>query len=188
MNQKGILLLAILSTLSFSLAHGAELDSLVAGARRLYYASVNDKTQIDPAIAMFTKISHADEAWRGRALTYIGSLIALKAKFAFWPNEKWDLAKMGLRLMDEGVAHDTDDVEALFIHGATCFYLPIFFGRADDAQNQLRRIVQLLPERMHQYDSALVVNVIQFLFENLRLSRAERQRLNELKNISLVQK
>lgn len=54
----------------------ATVDSLLAEARVLYYASVTDKEKIDPAIDLFRKIGQLDETYQGRALTYIGSLTA----------------------------------------------------------------------------------------------------------------
>lgn len=52
----------------------ATVDSLLAEARVLYYASVTDKEKIDPAIDLFRKIGQLDETYQERALTYIGSL------------------------------------------------------------------------------------------------------------------
>lgn len=158
----------------------ATVDSLLAEARVLYYASVTDKEKIDPAIELFRKIGRLDKKYQGRALTYIGSLTALRAKFAFWPQEKWKVANDGLRLMDEGLAQAPDDIEALFIHGTTCYFLPVFFGRADDAQRHLRKIVHLLPANAHAYQADLVANAITFITERIRLSGQERKSLAEL--------
>lgn len=176
----------MLFTLAAPLA-ASEADSLLGQARSLYYASLKDKNKIAPAIALFQEIGRLEPQLLGRAQTYIGSLTAVKAKYAFWPQQKWKWAKAGLRQMDAGLACSPDDVEALFIHGTTCYYLPKFFGRADDAARHLREIVRLLPKNAHHYAPEIVANVIKFILEKLKLSDEDRQRLLML-NAQLAKK
>jgi len=165
----------------------AETDSLLTQARLLYYESLKDKSRLDPAIAMFKKIGEVEARLQGRAQTYIGSLTAVKAKYAFWPHQKWKWAKSGLRVMDAGLAQSPHDIEALFIHGTTCYYLPKFFGRSDEAQRSLREIVRLLPEQAHDYDPKMLGNVIKFLMDKLKLTADEREQLTMI-NAKLAQK
>lgn len=173
-----VMMLALFSPAS---ASATEIDSLLAQARHLFYASVEKQAHIDPAIALFKKIGALEISLQGRTQTYIGALTALRAKHAVWPSEKWRAANEGLKLMDEGLALAPQDVEALFVHGSTCYYLPIFFGRSDDAQQNLRTIARLLPEHHQYYDRTLVCNVIDFLLQNLRLHKPERNNLVALK-------
>ena len=176
------------AVLSFAApVYAAETDSLLVHARRLYYASLKDKAKLDSAIVLFDQIGKQDARLHGRAQTYIGSLTAVKAKYAFWPHQKWKWAKSGLRMMDAGLAQSPDDIEALFIHGTTCYYLPKFFGRADEAQRSLHAIVRLLPEWAHAYDSQLLGHVIKFLMDKLKLTEVEREHLTML-NAKLAQK
>jgi len=165
----------------------AETDSLLTQARLLYYESLKDKSKLDPAISMFEKIGELEARLQGRAQTYIGSLTAVKAKYAFWPHQKWKWAKSGLRVMDAGLAQSPNDIEALFIHGTTCYYLPKFFGRADAAQRSLREIMRLLPEQAHDYDPKMLGNVIKFLMDKLKLTENEREHLTMI-NAKLAQK
>jgi hypothetical protein len=165
----------------------APTDSLLTQARLLYYASLQDKSKLDSAIAMFEKIGEREARFQGRAETYIGSLTAVRAKYAFWPHQKWKWAKSGLRRMDAGLAQSPDDIEALFIHGTTCYYLPKFFGRAGAAQRSLREIMRLLPEQAHDYDPKMLGNVIKFLMEKLNLTENEREHLTMI-NAKLAQK
>lgn len=162
-------------------------DSLLTQARRLYYASLKDKSKLDTAISAFEKIGLQEAHLHGRTQTYIGSLTAVRAKYAFWPHQKWKWAKSGLRIMDAGLAQSPDDIEALFIHGTTCYYLPKFFGRSDEAQHSLREIVRLLPQHAHDYDPQLLGNVIKFLIDKLKLTEGEREHL-KLLNAKLAQK
>jgi hypothetical protein len=85
-------------------SHASEMDSLLTRARQLYYECVKDKKKIGPAIELFDSIGQREKSLQGRTQTYIGSLVAVKGKFAFWPHDKWKFAKSGLRIMDEGLA------------------------------------------------------------------------------------
>lgn len=165
----------------------SEKDSLLIRARAFFYAGLKDKNKIDSAIVMFTRIGRLDTTMQGRMQTYIGSLTAVKAKHAFWPHQKWKWAKSGLRIMDAGLAQCPYDLEALFIHGMTCYYLPKFFGRSDDVQRHLHALVRLLPEHVHEYDPKIMANVIKFLLDKIKLTEEERWQLMTI-NTELAQK
>lgn len=165
-----------------SASTAAEIDSLLTRARILFYAGVEQAGHIDSAIALFQQIGELDRGLRGRTITYVGALTALRAKHAKWPHDKWRFANEGLQRMDEGLALAPEDVEALFVHGTTCYYLPVFFGRADDAQKNLHALARLLPDRHQHYDRTLVHNVIDFLLQHLRLSKLEKENLVALKS------
>lgn len=160
----------------------AEVDSLLTQARLLFYGSVEQEAQITPAIMLFEKIGALDGRLYGRARTYIGALTALRAKHAMWPHDKWRFANEGLQLMDEGLALAPQDMEALFVHGSTCYFLPVFFGRSEDAQKNLRALARLLPDHHQHYDRGLVRNVIDFLLLRLRLNKLEKANLVALKH------
>lgn len=146
--------------------------------RELYYKSLDQKGTIDSTIEFFRNLK-ADKN-NGLIDTYIGSLVAVKAKHAWLPTKKLSLAKEGLQLMDRGLEKNTNNIEALFIHGSTCFYLPFFFNRKDDAHLDFRKIVQLLPDQYEQYPIELVRNVVEFIEKNVELNE------NELANIMQV--
>lgn len=151
-------------------------------ARELFYKSIEDKDHIPEAIELFEKLKD-NEALTGRVTTYLGALTALKGRFAFWPQKKLALANKGLAMMDEGILTSPDDVEALFVHGSTCYYLPFFFGRKDDAIRSLKRIIHLLPEQMYRYDPDLTNNVINFIKENVELEPVEIEKLNSIQGL-----
>jgi hypothetical protein len=182
-----LLLFWIIGLASAMPAHASEVDSLMARARLLYYESVEAQEKISPAIDLFNTIGEIDKRLLGRTKTYVGSLVAVRAKFAFWPHDKWKFAQSGLRLMDEGLGQNPNDIESLFVHGVTCYFLPEFFGRGDDAQRHLRKIVRLLPDHAHSYDPKIIANVIKFISEKIRLNSEERQGLTAI-NLKLAQK
>ncbi len=159
-----------------------EAQAALKQARLLFYAGVEDKTKIEPAIAAFQELIRMRPEWEARAWTYIGALTALKGKHSLLPHDKWHKANQGLKIMDQAVAQNPQDVEALFIHSSTCVFLPFFFKRGKDAQNKFRRLVQLLPENHHEFDPEMLKNVIRFISERAKLSQEETATLNRLKS------
>ncbi len=161
-----------------------QTDSLslqLHAARNLFYASVTDKKQIEPALAAFQAIRRDYPALAGRALTYIGAVEALRGKHAFWPHDKLHLAKRGIAIMDEGVAQAPDDIEALFIHSSTCYFLPFFFNRGKDAQEKFRTILQLLPRHFQAYEAGMIRNVVLFIAEKAHLDEDGQLLLQQLR-------
>ncbi len=183
---KGVLM-AALSVLFFAGAYAraeapgdASEQQALEQARLLFYASVEDKHQIEPAIAAFEALIRMQPGREGRARTYLGALAALKGKHSRSPYDKWRWANRGLRMMDAGVAMDPEDIEALFIHSSTCYFLPFFFHRGDDAQAKFRTLVRLLPDKYAQVDRPLLANVIRFIVERARLEPAEQSAIEQL--------
>ena len=151
-------------------------------ARKQFYTALEDEKQIEPTIALFKRIGAAEPTYTGRTQVYIGSLIALRGKHAFFPYTKLKWAMRGLAIMDSGLQKRPNDIEALFIHGTTCYYLPFFFRRSDDAQRDFKEIVKLMPQRMDTYDPKLITNVVAFLLENAKLTDDEKTYLQTLKD------
>ena len=151
-------------------------------ARKQFYTAIEDEKQIEPTIALFKRIEQVEPKHFGRTQVYIGSLIALRGKHAFFPHTKFKWAMRGLAIMDSGLQESPNDIEALFIHGTTCYHLPFFFRRSDDAQRDFRRIITLMPQHMDTYDSKLITNVVTFLLEHAKLTDDEKIYLQTLKD------
>lgn len=141
-------------------------------ARILFYQSVENSETIEKAISQFNEI-RKNNLYEGVALTYIGALTALKGKFTFFPLKKYNYVIKGLTLMDEGVLKSPNNIEARFVRGMTCYYLPFFFKRKYLAVNDFKQIVKLLNTSYDQYNAQMVMNVTAFLLENAELSNEE---------------
>jgi len=182
----------VLICLFFSIAFSAEktdslqteitaAEKLVDLGRDLFYQSVEDKSKLDSAFAVFEQLKKDFPAYEGRAVTYIGALTAIRGKHAFWPYSKFRLVLKGLAIMDEGTQKSPDDIEALFVYGSTCYFMPFLFARSDEAQTAFKRILKLLPQKIQNYNPELMNNVIEFLLQNAELSPAEQEILIKMK-------
>ena len=165
-----------------SVAVNEPVEKMLKNARKQFYSAIEDKKQIESAIKRFERIKHIEPKYAGRTQVYIGALIALKGKHAFFPYTKLKWAKRGLAIMDSGLRESPNDIESLFIHGTTCYYLPFFFRRGDDAQRDFRKIIKLMPQQIDVYDPKLIRNVVVFLLENVKLTDDEKTYLQILKN------
>ena len=157
-----------------SVAVNSPVEALLRNARKQFYAAIEDKKQIEPAIKRFEHIKQVEPKYAGRTQVYIGALVALRGKHAFFPHTKLKWAKHGLAIMDSGLKKNPTDIEALFIHGTTCYHLPFFFRRGDDAQRDFKKIIKLMTKQMEAYDPKLIAHVVVFLLENAKLTDAER--------------
>jgi len=160
-------------------------DCELSEARSRFYAAIEDEKQIKPAIECFEKLQTEVKINPGRVQVYLGALEALKGKHATWPHSKLKGVLKGLEIMDQGIEESPNDIEALFIHSSTCYHLPFFFKRQDQAQQHFERIVHLLPEHYEDYSLALIINVIEFLELNANLNHEEKNKLKDFKNIIL---
>lgn len=158
------------------------VEDMLKRAREKFYAAVEDKKQIEPAIKLFERIAGEKPKYAGCTEVYIGALVALKGKHAFFPHTKLKWAKRGLAIMDRGLQKSPSNIEALFIHGTTCYHLPFFFQRGDDAQRDFKEIVKRMPLQIHTYDPKLIANIVAFLLEKARLTNDEKAYLLALKD------
>ena len=167
---------------SIGITADESVEVLLKRAREEFYASVENKKRIEPAIKLFERIAREKPKYAGRAEVYMGTLVALKGKHAFFPHTKLKWTKRGLAIIDSGLKKAPEDIEALFIHGAVCYHLPFFFQRGDDAQRDFKEIIKQMPSQMHTYHSELVVNIITFLLEKAKLTDDEKVYLRALKD------
>lgn len=158
------------------------VEEMLEVARKQFYAAIEDEKRIEPAIALLKRIGQVEPKHVGRTQVYIGSLIALRGKHAFLPHTKLKWAKRGLAIMDSGLQKSPNDIEALFIHGTTCYYLPFFFRRGDDAQRDFRKIIKLIPQQIDTHNPKLITHVVGFLLEHAKLTDDEKTYLQTLKD------
>jgi hypothetical protein len=119
-----------------STAHaGADFNQRLAEARRQYFANLQgNRAAGDKARASFRGLAH-DYPEQPVAEAYSGSLELLEAArtWAIW--DKRRLANEGLQKMDQAVNHAPGDLEARFIRAASCWHLPFFYKRKEQAAN-----------------------------------------------------
>lgn len=154
-------------------------NELYLNAREDYYKATKDEDALKTSLDLFKKLEKQSE-YKAIARTYIGSLIMLKGKYAFWPNQKLDYVEEGLKEMDKGLAMDPDNIESLFIYGSTCYYLPFFLGKKQLALEKLREVINVLDdEHVKNTDKKILKNALEFIDENINLSSDDNAKLQK---------
>ena len=97
-----IVVLLLLLCIGRAIASGP-VEETLKSARKQFYAAIEDKKQIEPTIKLFERIAQVKPSYTGRTQVYIGALVALKGKHAFFPHTKLKWAKRGLAIMDNGL-------------------------------------------------------------------------------------
>ena len=97
-----IVVLLLLLCIGRAIASGP-VEETLKSARKQFYAAIEDKTRIEPAIKLFKQIAQMKPRYAGRTQVYIGALVALKGKYAFFPHTKLKWTKRGLAIMDNGL-------------------------------------------------------------------------------------
>jgi hypothetical protein len=174
-----LLIMGVLSMMPQQAFSSASAD-LLPKARLLFYSSLDNEAYLSKALDLFEMLRQ-DTLYAERAQVYIGALTAVKAKYDFWPHTKLKHVKRGLSIMEKAINENPNDIEALFIYASTCYHLPAFFKRKDDAQRQFRQIAELLPGHLHLYPADLIKNVIAFISQHGNL---DQNALMEIKSLN----
>jgi hypothetical protein len=112
---------------------GADLNQRLAEARNQYFANLQgNRAAGDQARTSFAALVR-DYPGQPAVEAYSGSLELLEAArtWAIW--DKRRLANEGLQKMDQAVNRAPGDLEARFIRAASCWHLPFFYKRKEQA-------------------------------------------------------
>jgi hypothetical protein len=132
--KPGVAFFLILFTV-FAVHAGADFNQRLAEARRQYFANLQgNRAAGDGARASFAALVH-DYPEQPVVEAYSGSLELLEAArtWAIW--DKRRLANEGLQKIDQAVNRAPGNLEARFIRAASCWHLPFFYKRKEQAAN-----------------------------------------------------
>lgn len=175
--MKNILILSVLFLFSTKLfATEAELDK----ARKVYYKSTKEEEYVESAFKHFEKLKSKYDKYDAISMVYLGSLTMLKGRYAFWPKTKLSYVNKGINIMDKGLKMDPDNIESLFIYGSSCYFLPFFLGKKDNAEEKLKYIIDNLNKDVYKkYDNEILLNALEFIIEYIELTDREKNKVNK---------
>ena len=169
--------LLLLLVLYPGIAATADPNSLLQSGRTQFYRATQSEAALDSAIATFRMLRTDSSIFEALVDTYLGALTCLQGKHALLPTRKLSLVNKGLAKMDKAISRNPKNVEALFVRASTTFYLPFFFNRGEQAQEDMQRLSELLPGHAGRFPDDLVQNVAEFLLENGDLDDTQRREL-----------
>ncbi len=118
-------------------AASAAFQQQLAQARAAYFLDLQGDSNAAGIAKKDFRALKAEAPNNPVVMAYSGSLVLLEAArtWAFW--NKQSLSQKGLEEMDKAVAMAPDNLEARFIRGASCWHLPFFFHRKQQAEQDL---------------------------------------------------
>ena len=159
LNLKRILLLMLITT-NFLMA-GVNKEK----AREEFYKASKSEEYLESALKKFKILVKEDLENTYRWKVYEGSLTSMKAMYVFWPQKKLKFANEGIEMMEKNIKKCSNDLEALFVYGTSCHYMPFFMKQSENAKWAFNQMVKVIKETNPDMNSELMKNVVKFLKE-----------------------
>jgi len=141
-----LFLLLFIPALNATLNASSFIDSepQMEEIRKLHLLGVKgDKKAVDQAIDLLTPLLKQDPE-NSLYQVYKGSCLTLKARYAYWPPKKLELARLGFPTMDQAVQRAPKNNEVRFIRAMCGLNVPKFFKRLDQAIDDFDFLVSFL--------------------------------------------
>ncbi len=106
---------------------------------------------------------------------YIGALTAVKAKFSYFPWQKYKYCKSGLRMISQSVLRSPDNLEIRYLRILIETKTPNLAGFQNDIPSDKERIFTLFHS---EPDEHLKKTIASFMLENNLCNEHEKQILN----------
>lgn len=117
-----------------------DLDAQMALARALYFRGVQkDAAAVERVVPMFERLAR-QVPHDPVTLAYLGSARLLLARQLTWPLKRLNLCKQGMGELDRAVAAAPANLQVRYLRGLSAYYLPSFFGRAQQAADDLTAV------------------------------------------------
>jgi phytoene synthase len=155
-------------------------DSVELGVdrvRALYFVGVDDGDAADEGLGQVELLRATGRVEAAVLDAYQGAFETLRAKHAFWPVTKLRRARAGLDLLDRAVAAAPAVAEIRWLRLMGGFYLPSFFGRGAQVEEDLRTLAQLLAEEGHAVAPELHRAMLDFVLRHAERADAAAARL-----------
>lgn len=173
---KVILILLILSFGSVSFAQNISLEEV----RMQFIEGANNGTTAEN---LFHRLS-AEDALIPVLLAYKGAIQAVMAKHVKGVRKKYSLAKKGMKVLHDAVAHDPDNIEIRFLRFSVQENMPSFLGLSRDREQDKNSILMNLPKREeYQIDDTFFKEIVNFLIQSKECSQEEIRILKKETNI-----
>ena len=111
---------------------------------------------------------------------YKAAIIAVKAKFAFWPNEKLSLVKKAMTLLDKCIIQDPNNIEKRWLRYSIEINIPSVLGYNHQTIDRKVIIDQLTQKKFDDKDRQQMVFIGNFMKQFAKLTTQEIKQLSYL--------
>lgn len=112
-------------------------------------------------------------------IAYRGAGKSVRAVHAFWPITKLNYVKDGLVDLDYAVLKNPNNIEVRFLRFSVLDNLPGFLGYGSEANSDAKELYNILVSTSQKKDD-LLSDVIEYLVNSNRLSKAENEKLKTM--------
>jgi len=134
---------------------------LFAEAVNLHNRGIDgDKGAVKKAHEMFKKISAANPG-DYLAAAYLGSVTTMLGRDEIDPNKRFKLALRGLKLLDQAVAQESENIEIRTLRGLVCYNLPdLYFHRLTTAVEDFCVLVSRYEKKKNSFSRELYWKIL----------------------------
>ncbi|MBI3233865.1 MAG: hypothetical protein HYZ42_07450 [Bacteroidetes bacterium] len=144
-------------------------QSDLSAIRNQYRKAAESEKLTEQLYSELNKKKHISEVHQA----YYAGVIAIKAKFAFWPIEKLSYVKNAMSLLDQSISKAPDNVEIRWIRYSIEINIPEILGYNHKATDKRVIIASLGKEVETEENKNHLKSIAQFMKQYAQLSKDE---------------
>jgi hypothetical protein len=147
-----------------------EANINISDVRQQYSNAIYDRKTATALSAMLDQV----QVNQPLLYAYKGANTALMAKHAFFPTEKWSLAKKGSAMLDEAVNAAPAIAEIRFLRFATEMNMPAITGLKKNLNRDKSMLIKIISGSTHKMEEAIYLQIKSYLLKEVNLEANEK--------------
>ena len=154
-------------------------DAVLEKLRLTYYSGVEEYEYVDSLQTYIEDMFGKNISdYPPTILAYKAGIDALKSKHAFWPFTKMSYLNDSMKLFEDAISKDQNNLEIRFMRFSILYYVPGILGYGSETEEDLNAVYKLLIERDYTtVDYKIQNGMIEFLLMTDLLTEDEENRL-----------
>jgi hypothetical protein len=155
-------------------------DSNLKNIRYYFYTGIDKEEYLDSLDLYLSRIiNDPNNQDYALLIAYRGAGKSVRAVHAFWPITKLNYVKEGLVDLDRAVLKNPNNIEVRFLRFSVLDNLPGILGYSTEANADAKDLFNILTLSPQKKDE-LLIDVIKYLINSDRLSKAENEKLKTM--------
>lgn len=147
-----------------------ETNISISDVRQQYSNAIYDRKTATALSAVLDQV----QVNKPLLYAYKGANTALMAKYAFFPTEKWSLAKKGSAILDEAVNAAPAIAEIRFLRFATEMNMPVITGLKKNLNIDKTILIKTISGSTHNMEEAIFLQIKNYLLKEVNLEASEK--------------
>lgn len=155
-------------------------ESKLKNIRYYFYTGIDNEEYLDSLdLYLTTILKDSKNQDNALLIAYRGAGKSVRAVHAFWPISKLNYVKDGLVDLDYAVKKEPQNIEVRFLRFSVLDNLPGILGYGSEANADAKDLYNILVSNPQKKDE-LLTDVIEYLINSDRLSKAENEKLKTM--------